>query len=1088
MMPMSRISYRFMVLLFVYTLAILIPLSFIVFYDTDMMVHAMEEGAPLTHAQEAIQARGVGKLVDDIISLSFYMAVLAFLVSLFFSRRLFSPLRDLYQSARSLVEGDPDASVSSESMRERCADDFCATFKGLMQSVQRKSASIATKELYLSSMTEPMWVLDEDNAVVEVNDAFTRVFGYPREDVIGALVFDIIDEAGERRLRHRQYDEEVSTAGGQPEPIEVSVISRSEGMVPVLLSETPVMKDGRITGRIGMMTDFRREAALTDAIETEKGYSLALMDSLREQLVVMDRDLRVVRANLAARVAAGGDITAAKCHDIFHAMKDECPLHFEGCPIETVFRTGAPHRCFYELRGGIAGKALAEMSVYPLKNPHTGAVERVVCLLSDVTDRKKFEDEIEKKDRELTALTTISRTLGRSLMAEGVFSEVLDRVIALLGMNGGGIYFIDDTGRELKCQWHRGLSVEFVKTISWIKVGEDIPGAVALSGASLFASDVSADRRTERSSLRHSGIKGYAAVPIRGKERSLGVLFIFSLKPHAFGGDEERLLNSVSEMMGLALENMRLYEKMRSLYEQQRRHRAEEQKNLLDLSGMLSSSVEMKDVLSGCMAIIKSAMKADLVWMLGLSAEGALTLRACTEPIFREGDALYGPEADSIERHAIARRKPVSLNDIVVEDRLQMLPELKGYRFACAIPMFIGDKNYGAFTLYYEMEKRLGEEEMHFLQTVSSVLAVAMERAALYESVILQKGEADAVLESILDGVISASASGVVMAANKAAFRIFEADGRHLVGLGLEEVFGRPAENSELLLNMESGLDDALMGKSGHFEARYVGASGGITPLQIYCWPVSDDRGVIAGVVFVVRDLGMATEVDKMKTDFLRAVSHEFRTPLTAIVGLSEMMLAGEVEGERAQEYLRTIHNEGKRLSNMVSDVLDITRIEGGREVLHPSTVDFSKIFEDLQESYTPAALGRGLNIAFQLQDGAGGFIGDAEKLKQMLRNIIDNSVAYSEAGASIDVSVRMEGGAAVLTVRDTGWGMTSEELAHAGQKFFRGKRAAARTKGTGLGLSICRSLTELQGGEFEIQSAEGEGTTVTVRIPGAMG
>lgn len=1081
-MPMSRLSYKFMLLFLAFTISLLLPLSFVVFYDAEHMVQGMENVAPLSHDQKIAQARGLEKLVDDIISISFYMAVLAFLMSLFFSRKIFVPFRGLYNQAKLISEGDIDTDVDVPR-----GDDFgelSRAFNDMAATIRKKSRELRRKDMYISAMIDPMWVLDEDNAVVEVNDAFMKVFGYSRDDMKGALVFDLVDDTGERQLRRRHYEDE-GADGNLPElPFELSIISKNEGLIPVLLSETPIIENGKVTGRIGMIKDFRREGSLREALVAERDYSLAVMDSLVDQLVVMDRDLTVVKANLPARIFAGRDITGEKCHKVFHGLDEKCFMHHDDCPAELVFRTGETHRCIHEHTEGTGRKVFVEMVVYPLKDQQSGEIRHTVSLMRDVTDRKKFEDEIAVKNKELTALNTISRTLSRSLRAEGVFNEVLDRVVELLGMDGGGIYFIDENGRELKCQYHRGLSGEFMKTVAWIRMGEDIPGMVALTGLPVYAPDISLDRRAEKSGLKHSGVKGYACIPIRGKEKVLGILFIFSMAQHTFNQEEERILNSISEMMGISFENMRLYEKMRDLYEQQRQRRSEEQKNLLNLSHMLSSSIDMKSALSGCLSLIKTAMRADFVWMLDKAPNGALTVRTGSDIGFSEGDQVYAPGAESLEHHAITKLKPVTLNDIVTEDRIQMVGHLRGFRFACAIPMFIGEKIYGAFALYFNTMKRLSEEDIHFLQTVSSVLAVSLERASLYERVIIQKGTADAVLESIADGVITVNVAGDVMAANSSALRIFDINEHSISGMRMQDIFRHTSENSELVLMIESSMEDALTGKSKMFEAKLVGDGDRRVPLEVHCSPVRDNKGKIAGAVYVIRDLSIETEIDKMKTDFLRSVSHEFRTPLTAIVGLTEMVLGGEVEGERATEYLRNVLNEGRRLTSMVTDVLDITRIESGREVLSTGPVDFRAMFMDIEGSYAPAVMGRHLKLSLTGGDDVAGFVGDAGKIKQIVRNLIDNSIAYSDPDARIDVSVVMDGGTLMLTVRDTGWGIPADELAHMGQKFFRGRQVASRVKGTGLGLSLCKSLVEIQGGELRIQSIEGEGTSVTARIP----
>jgi GAF domain-containing protein len=257
----------------------------------------------------------------------------------------------------------------------------------------------------------------------------------------------------------------------------------------------------------------------------------------------------------------------------------------------TVFETGRSFKTVHtHVMGGM--KVFHDITAYPIKD-RQGDVKYSVEVLRDVTESKKLDDEIAQKNRELTLLNSISKILSQSLKAEEIFENIFQKVTGFTGMDGGGIYLIDDMGKTLESKYHRGLSDDFMRTAGMVRLGEDLPGRVALTGQTTIIHDISQAEAAGGSMLKHSGIRGYACTPIRGKEKMLGVFYIFSFEPHVFTLEEERILSSISEMMGIALENVRLYEKMRNLYELQRLRREEEQKNLLSLTSMLSATLDM---------------------------------------------------------------------------------------------------------------------------------------------------------------------------------------------------------------------------------------------------------------------------------------------------------------------------------------------------------------------------------------------------------------------------------------------------------------------------------------------------------------
>jgi PAS domain S-box-containing protein len=745
------------------------------------------------------------------------------------------------------------------------------------------------------------------------------------------------------------------------------------------------------------------------------------------------------------------------------------------------FENGNSFSTIHE-RGVGVNKSFHEVVAYPLKDKY-GDVKHAVEIIRDVTERKKFEDEIELRNRELTTLNSISRILSQSLRAEDIFSKVLDKVISLIGMDGGAIYFLDDLGRNLKCRFHRGLSEEFMNSIARMKVGDDIPGKVALGGQAFLCPDISKDHRAAKSLLKHSGIKGFACIPIRGKEKLLGVFIIFSLGQHIFNDKEEKTLKSISEMMGIAFENIGLYEKMRGMFEHNRRRRVEEQKNIRSLSYMLTKTLDMKNVLVSSLSLLKESCKADFAWLLEEDEDGNLLLKGSSRHDESEGGVIYESGTNSIEKFILDKKEPMCLPDISDESKFTLSDRLVEYVNVCCLPLSIGKKNIGAISLYYRTQRLNTEEELFFLQTVASVIAVALERARLYENVMLQRGMSDTVLESIADGVVTVDTGGRIISVNDAAGDIIGMPALTITGYTISGLFGSSKENVGFALKMEDSFNAALKGEIMSAESDFVSADGRRLPLMFRGAPVRDNSGNIAGVVYILRDLSGEMELDMMKMDFVKSVSHEFRTPLTAIVGMTEMVLEEEVDGSRAKGYLQTILSEGKRLSDMVSDVLDIARIESGKEVFREGPIDFNSLVKYVKETFASIIEKKEAVFSSSVDDDIIGYMGDEDKLKQLIRNLVDNSLTYSNKGCAVAIEVSRKDDVIKLQIKDTGWGMEDEDLAHVGEKFYRSKSAAG-AKGTGLGFSLCKGIAQMHGGNMEVHSKKGGGTTITVGLP----
>jgi signal transduction histidine kinase len=225
--------------------------------------------------------------------------------------------------------------------------------------------------------------------------------------------------------------------------------------------------------------------------------------------------------------------------------------------------------------------------------------------------------------------------------------------------------------------------------------------------------------------------------------------------------------------------------------------------------------------------------------------------------------------------------------------------------------------------------------------------------------------------------------------------------------------------------------------------------------------------------------------VDKLKKELLAGVSHELRTPLTAIRGFIQGILDGVVPEKEQRKYLELALQDTWRLSRLVSDLLDLAKIEAGGLLLQKERVDLGRLAGEVAEMIAHQAVESKIEVTVNLPAKEVTVTADGGRVRQVVWNLLANAIVYNNPGGRVEVKVASDDEAAMVEVRDTGIGIPGEELPFIFDKFFRvDKSRDAALGGTGLGLAIVRSLAELHGGRVEVESSPGQGAVFRVYLP----
>jgi PAS domain S-box-containing protein len=382
--------------------------------------------------------------------------------------------------------------------------------------------------------------------------------------------------------------------------------------------------------------------------------------------------------------------------------------------------------------------------------------------------------------------------------------------------------------------------------------------------------------------------------------------------------------------------------------------------------------------------------------------------------------------------------------------------------------------------------------------TVTVVAVIAVMRAAAAD--VRRSNETLRVSEEKFRGLLESAPDAMVIVDEKHRIALINAQAEDLFGYRREELLGQPIEMLVPEQNRENYLTQlaafminpwvAPMGRM--IDLHGVRKDGTEFPIEVSLGPLRTEAGIL--VSNGIRDItarrqieARLAEASKAKSDFLAGLSHELRTPLNAIMVFSEMIrdAANGPLDASYREYGGDINESGRHLQNIINDILDISKIEGGRLELRDEIVSIGEIAEACRRIVAAMAEVAGVSLSINVPGSLPLIRSDRIRFQQILLNLMSNAVKFTPTGGRVSLSASIEADGAVITVEDTGIGMKAEDIPIALEPFRQIDGALSRRfDGTGLGLPLAKALVELHGGRLEIQSAPAAGTMVRILLP----
>lgn len=485
---------------------------------------------------------------------------------------------------------------------------------------------------------------------------------------------------------------------------------------------------------------------------------------------------------------------------------------------------------------------------------------------------------------------------------------------------------------------------------------------------------------------------------------------------------------------------------------------------LQNIGHQITSSLKVDEVLTSVVnAAVELTGAEEGSLLLYDEISGDLYMRA-----ERNIEAAYArtfrlPIRDNLAGQVMQTGEPVYINS---DESFKILTSYLVYALIF-VPLVINNRVIGILGIANRKKgNHLSKEHITLLSTLAGYAAIAIENARAYQQTERERAKLETLLTNIKEGIIVADLEARLILVNKTTQELFKIQDARYIGKPIETVFEHPD-----LIEM-FGLEK----RTKPFRAEIALEDGHILNAQLT--PIPE-----VGYAIVMQDITYLKELDQIKSDFVNTVSHDLRTPLTAILGYVELLdRVGPVNTQQA-EFIRRVLISVNNITALINDLLDLGRIEAGfdsRKEVVPMQVMLRYAIDGLRVR----SLEKEQTLILDVDEDLPPTIGNPIRLRQMISNLVNNAIKYTPTGGEIRVYGHAEGGQLILQVCDDGPGIPAADQPYIFDKFYRGSNIGSNISGTGLGLAIVKSIVENHAGRIWVDSVPGEGSTFTVVLP----
>lgn len=599
--------------------------------------------------------------------------------------------------------------------------------------------------------------------------------------------------------------------------------------------------------------------------------------------------------------------------------------------------------------------------------------------------------------------------------------------------------------------------------------------------------------------LLDSGLKSFLYVPMLYKNEPVGILHLNVWgEKRTFTADEIRLCEGIANQVAVALENARLYEALE--------RRVKRLSVFSEVALITATASNMDTLLSQTTAVIVDKLYPEHFGFLMVDESGQYLIPHSSyyqQGVRERRHVRLDDFVPSIAAYVIKTGETYLSNNI--EDDLYYLTNDGQTLSELTVPLRLGERIIGLINVESHQKDAFTKEDVNFVTTLAGMMSTAVERTSLYEEsqfyatqledkVALRTAElqaerdrVEAILDSAGEGILFTDPNGVILYANPTMSAQSGYVKQELIGsdLGLLNDGSDNSPYSQMWLAIQQG-------ERWRGELTNRRKDGTTYSVFVTVAPLHDGRDQsITGFVSVQSDITHYKEVERLKSEFVTNVSHELRTPLTNIKTYVTLLDRGRAE--KQAHYKEVLQRETDRLTRLIQDLLDLSRLDTGAVKTTFAPLDVAEVVDELLQNFKYKAEAKQINLAVEIPSQLPAAWADHDQILQVLTNLLGNAIAYTPnhgriwLTAEIQTPYYQEADERMLciAVRDNGLGISEQDQQHLFERFYRGMAASdSRAPGTGLGLAISKEIIDRHNGYIELDTAVGEGSTFRICLP----
>lgn len=688
-----------------------------------------------------------------------------------------------------------------------------------------------------------------------------------------------------------------------------------------------------------------------------------------------------------------------------------------------------------------------------------------------LVNAEHFQDATRRAE-ELSALYATAQAVSVELSLNDVLQTIVNKARELTGAMGAEVNLLTADGQRecVACSASdRPLRLGLRQPAN-----SGLLGVALTEGRALLVNNAQADPRLG-SRGRERGVTGLVIVPLQIKGETIGALTVVNgPEGRGFSQRDLRLMRVFAQQAALALNNAQLYEA--------ERERVQQLGLVNRIARLTTASLQVDTVLETAV----QSLTADLgltraAVLLHHGSSDVLHVEAVSHRAGSGGGCHTCLEPRSgLCRAAFVRGEVVVARDGAVDAQPCCLLDHTRPESAMAAPLRQGDQALGTLLVVRDAPGSFKPTDVAVMQAVADQLAAAVTAGRLYEATVEARQRAETIMNEAQAGLVVVDSGWRVVALNPAAAAMLGPRAWAAVGRPVRRVIDDPRASDLLARADEASDSETRQMVEVHIAAEGRDALMGVAPLR-------------PGYLISLLDVTALKEVDRLKSEIVANFSHELRAPLTSIKAYTELLLHFHDRHEALpQQFLSIVDQETDRLTDLVNDVLDLSRLEAGRPQMEHAAVSLPALIEEIVTVTRAQAAHRQIDIGVEVAPGIPRAWGDRQLLGLILRNLIVNAVKYNKPGGSVmvmlDTTSRDEAIWLRLRVRDSGIGIPADAMPHLFEKFYRvSSTTESGIQGTGLGLPLVKAAVEAHGGEIRVVSEIGDGTEFTVLLPAAL-